>query len=140
MSFAAESRDRGRPVLPLAGMVDILFLLLVFFMTASAFRQQERQIDVSVPDTQTAVQSQSKTPIVLTLTANGEIFIGDRQYTFDALGQMLTKLAKQFPDEVVLVRGDKASSFGLAVRVMDMARAAGLYNISIATTKLQSEL
>ncbi len=140
MSFAAETRGRSQPVLPLSAMVDMLFLLLVFFMTVSVFREQEKQIDISLPDTQTATAPQSKTPIIVTITETGEIYIGDRPYKLEQLQATMAKLAQQFPNETVVVRGDKGSAFGLAVQVMDVARASGLRNISIATSKLQSEL
>ncbi|MFG0251222.1 MAG: ExbD/TolR family protein [Phycisphaeraceae bacterium JB051] len=140
MSFASETRGRSQPVLPLSAMVDMLFLLLVFFMTVSVFREQEKQIDISLPDTQTATAPQSKTPIIVTITETGEIYIGDRPYKLDQLQATMAKLAEQFPNEMVVVRGDKGSAFGLAVQVMDVARASGLRNISIATSKLQSEL
>lgn len=140
MSFASESRPRTQPVLPLSAMVDMLFLLLVFFMTVSVFREQEKQIAISLPDTQTASAPQSKTPIIVTVTEKGDIYIGDRPYKLAQLQPIMAKLAEEFPNELLVVRGDKGCAFGLAVQVMDVARAAGLHNISIATSKLQSEL
>ena len=79
-------------------------------------------------------------PIIVTITDKGEIYIGDRPYEIAQLQSIMGKLAEQFPNETVVVRGDKGSAFGLAVQVMDVARASGLRNISIATSKLQSEL
>ena len=140
MSFTAETRARSQPVLPLAGMVDMLFLLLVFFMTVSVFREQDKQIDISLPDTQTATAPKSKTPIIVTVTKKGDVYIGDHPYQMADLQTIMLKLAQQFPNETVVVRGDKGAPFGLAVQVMDVARASGLSNISIATSKLQSEL
>ena len=54
MSFATQTRERSAPVLPLAGMVDVLFLLLIFFMTASVFRDAELAVEVALPDSQSA--------------------------------------------------------------------------------------
>ncbi len=140
MSFTSDTRDRARPALPLSAMVDIIFLLLIFFMTVSVFRQQELQIDVSLPASDTAKPAASKTQIVVSLTGDNRIFIGDREYNYEALQQTLTRLAQQFPNESVVIRGDKGSSFGFAVRVLDTAYACGLRNVFIATTKAQSEL
>ena len=140
MSFASESRERSKPELPLSAMVDILFLLLVFFMTVSVFRENERQIDVSLPATDSAESASSKTQIIITITSDGGIFIGDRAYNFESLRTTLTRLAEQFPDESVVIRGDKTSQFGLAVRVLDTAYSCGLRNVNIATTKAQSDL
>jgi biopolymer transport protein ExbD len=127
-------------VLPLAGMIDIIFLLLVFFMTVSAFRDEERQIDVSLPATQTSQPARAGSQIIITIKDSGALFIGDREYTFETLRQTLSRLAQQFPNEPVVIRGDKDSSLGLAVRVMDAVYASGLKNVYIATIKPTSEL
>ena len=140
MGFASDSRERSRPALPLASLVDIIFILLVFFMTISVFREQERQIDVSIPESETALAAASPTQIVITLTETGAIHIGDRAYTLPELRQVLTQLAAQFPDESVVVRGDRASAYGLAVQILDTAYAAGLRNVFLATTRAASEL
>lgn len=140
MSFATDSRSRSQPTLPLAGMVDILFLLLVFFLTASVFREDDKQIDISLPEAQSATAAQSKTPIIVTVTDKSEVYIGGKLYQLNEIGPIMKKLAEQFPNEMLVVRGDKGSPFGLAVQVMDLARSSGLRNISIATSKFQSEL
>lgn len=140
MSFASPTRERMGAVLPLAGMIDIIFLLLVFFMTVSAFRDEERQIDVSLPATQTSQPARAGSQIIITIKDSGALFIGDREYTFETLRQTLSRLAQQFPNEPVVIRGDKDSSLGLAVRVMDAVYASGLKNVYIATIKPTSEL
>lgn len=140
MSFSAPTRERVGPVLPLAGMVDILFLLLVFFMTVSAFREQDTQIEVALPGQESSAAVASPSQIVITITADNEIYMGERSYTLDDLRATLGELARQFPDESVLIRGDESSSHGLNVRVLDLARAAGLRHASFATTKRASDL
>ena len=141
MSFVAESRLRTRPVLPLAGMVDVLFLLLIFFMTASVFREQELQIPVELPATETAqvAAPDPATRIVVTVTADGRIFLGEREVSADELKVMFRELADQFPHESVIVRGDRDSRFGLAVHVMDLAQQAGIRDVSVATIKTLDE-
>lgn len=136
MSFASETRARSAPVLPLSAMVDVLFLLLTFFMTASVFREQELQIGVDLPAAETAQGGQGgATQITITVTGEDRIYLGEREHTLDSLRQTLADLATQFPDEAVVIRGDKGSSFGLAVQIMDVAQRAGLRDISVATVK-----
>lgn len=137
MSFVSESRERVRPVLPLAGMVDILFLLLIFFMTASVFRDQELQLPVELPSAASAEEGSAAaaTRIVVTVTADDRVFLGEREMPIDLLQTTFEELAIQFPDETVIVRGDQNSRFGLAVRIMDLAQSAGLTNVSVATVK-----
>lgn len=137
MSFVSESRERVRPVLPLAGMVDILFLLLIFFMTASVYRDQELQLPVELPSAASAVEGSATmaTRIVVTVTADDRVYLGEREMPMNLLRETFVELANQFPDETVIVRGDQNSRFGLAVRVMDLAQSAGLRNVSVATVK-----
>ena len=141
MSFTAELHLRSRPVLPLAPMVDVLFLLLIFFMTAAVFREQELQIDIALPTAETAHPGDTlANQIIINLTADDGIYLGSRQMTLPILTQTLAELAEDFPDEAVVIRGDQASSFGLAVRVMDAAQKAGMSNVSVATVRSTDEL
>jgi len=136
MSFTSPSRDRQPPVIPLASMIDVMFLLLVFFMTASAYREQDQQIDVSLPEATEAVES-SGTQIVITVKEDGTIFLTGGSYTFETLKGKLQQIYKDFPKESVVIRGDKDCALGHVVRVMDMVYAAGLRNVYLATTRKQ---
>jgi len=141
MGFVAETRERVRPVLPLSAMLDVMFLLLIFFMTASAFRDQEYTIDVSVPATEAApARGGVAAPIVVTVTAQGELFLGEQGHTFQSLNATLSEVARTFPDQQVLIRGDQASTLGLAVQAMDTAYAAGLTDVRLSVSKAASEL
>lgn len=140
MSFSDSSRIRVTPALPLTSMVDILFLLLIFFLTASVFRDQDRQIDVALPATHSSTTGGSRTQIVITITADGQTYMGDRAYEPQALRQVLGELAKQYPDESVVIRADQNSLTGAAVRVMDIVYASGLRQVYLATTKQAQDL
>jgi len=134
VSFAAEQRDRGQPVLPLAAMVDILFLLLIFFMTASAMREEERSIDVSLQQTGSGQAGGSVTPVIISITASDEIFIGEQSYTIDALRGALDAIAATTPNEAIVIRGDKKSDLGTTEKILDIAYAVGMTNVRLATT------
>lgn len=129
MSFSAEVRSRTRPVLPLAAMVDIMFLLLIFFITSSTLRQQADQIDVSLPTAKTGqAGSTDATRVNVSVTKDGTVYLGTHAVTLARLGTMLDALAKQSPNESLVIRGDKDSHFGIEARILDMARSAGLVN------------
>lgn len=141
MSFASPTVQRVSPTLPLAAMVDILFLTLIFFMTASALREEEGLIDVSLPSTESPQPSGYETRIVVTVMEDGTIRMGDSAYTLQELRQTLVALAAQYPDETVVIRGDKDSRLGLTVKIMDIAyHDAKLRNVFLATTKNPPEV
>lgn len=140
MSFAQQKRERVAPVLPLASMVDILFLLLIFFLTSAIFREQEAQIDVSLPQTRQGAAAASPTQIVITIQEDGQIYIGPTRHTLDTLRSTLADLARLSPDETVVIRGDQNSRFGLIVEIIDTAYSVNLRNVTVATTRPASEL
>lgn len=139
MSFTGQSRQRTGPVLPLSALVDVLFLLLIFFMVASVMREQEQQIDVSLAQAQAARQG-GPTNTAITLNAQGEIFLGDRRVSLDQLRTTLRQLALQFPDEAVIIRADQKCDVGTLVRVLDVPKTVGLTNVHLAARKPASEL
>ena len=139
MSFTAATRERRAPVVPLAGMIDIMFLLLVFFMTASVYRDQERQIDVSLPEAREGT-SGDRMQIMITVQADDTIHMTGGVYTFETLAAKLAQLQRQFPDESVAIRGDRACRWGTIAKVITIAHSVGLYNVSFNTTKPASEL
>lgn len=133
MSFAGESRERARPALPLSAMVDILFLLLIFFMTASVFREQELQVPVQLaPSDSAETGTTSATQIIISIDEEDRIFLGSREHSLESLRQTLDELAQVYPNETVIIRGDQDSSYGLALRVMDLANLAGLTDVRLA--------
>jgi len=140
MSFTAPSRSRVGPALPLAGMIDVLFLLLIFFMTASVFREQELQMNVDLPAAESAQAAGPRAPIVITIQDDGGIYMGQQAYELPELQRTLRELADEFPNETVLIRGDREGKVGLLVRVIDMAYDAGLANVQLATTRTADDL
>ena len=143
MSFAAPpqqgSSDYGWR--PPTTFVDVLFLILAFFITIAAFKEDDRQVNVSLPTQEaTTAGTSARTQIVVTVTADEKVYMGDRQYTIPELRRVLGELAKQYPDESVIVRADRSSSVGMFAKVVDTANAAGLHNLRFATTKPPAEV
>lgn len=141
MSFASPSRDRMPPAIPLASMIDILFLMLTFFLTASAFRDESSRIDVSLPEARAnRADAAAQTHVTVTIKPDGSLFINNKPTTLPELQRDLQTLATQFPDETLYIRGDRDSRLGLTIKIMDAAYAVGLKNVFLETTKPSSEV
>lgn len=132
MGFASESRERTRPAIPLAAMVDIIFLLLIFFMTIAAFRAKEREIDVELQQIASTGSGSSPTAIIVTVRADGSLYLGERPHSPESLMTTLRELADQWSDEQVIVRADKTSASGRLLQAIDIARDAGFLRVSLA--------
>jgi len=136
MGFASESRERSRPILPLAGMVDILFLLLIFFMSTYSMRDQELAVDVGLPTSETAETGESQAlKIIISFDENGKIFVGEREVKREELLGRLQALAEVSADQPVIIRGDAEGRYGLLLEIMDTAELAGLSDVKLAVVR-----
>lgn len=127
--------------MPLAPMLDMMFLLLIFFATTSTFRAEEQQIDVDVPAAQTAnAIAPTRTEVVVNILANGTIKVGATNYSTAQLQTMFQQLVEIYPDTVVTIRGDKETRYDTIIAVMDAVRAAGVNNTKLATIKNARDL
>ena len=127
MSFAAPTRERSGPALPLAGMVDVLFLLLIFFMTASTFRESELSLPVSLTPGESATAAvDAASSVVVTVTESNEIFFGTRGVGLSQLRGLLEEVLAVSPHEVLVVRSDEKSDAGVLLRILDQAELAGV--------------
>jgi len=132
MGFASESRERSRPVLPLAGMVDVLFLLLVFFLSTYSMREQEMEIDVDMSTSRYAEPSTNQaTRVIITYFEDGRVMLGSREVRLEMLQGELAKLAQITTEQPVILRGDQAAQVGLQAKIMDAALAVGLTDIRL---------
>ncbi|XAL98382.1 biopolymer transporter ExbD [Phycisphaeraceae bacterium D3-23] len=133
MGFAAESRERARPVLPLAGLVDVLFLLLIFVMSTYSMREQELVIEVGLPAMESGESGTTEgVKITISFDAEGRVFLGPHEVEIAALRSELVKLVEFAPDQPVIIRGDGEGKHALFVAIMDAARDAGLTDIQVA--------
>jgi biopolymer transport protein ExbD len=136
MSFASANRRMHRTAIPLAGIIDILFLLLIFFATTSSFRASEQTIEVDVPATEAGQTLEPvRTEILINITDGGEILVGGQEYSIERLQAMIRELVAEFPHERVIIRGDRDSNYGRVIAVWDAARAAGARNIQFSTVR-----
>ena len=141
MNFRAEGfrprRTDERPdVTPL---IDVVFLLLVFFLVTSNYvRERRSSIPVEVPTASTAESQAELQTVLVEIDREGGMFL--EQQPVPDLDQMelgLQQVRQRAPDTLLLVRCDERAPFGLSVRVMDIARSVGLSRFGIVTKQPQ---
>jgi biopolymer transport protein ExbD len=122
-------------VLDLTPMIDVVFLLLIFFMVATTFLSPERELDVDLPvaDSAGAVERPPE-EIVITVRADGAVFVRGETRDRDGLLMLLRAAAQHDPATPVTIRGDRSARHEAVVGVMDACGTAGLFNLSVGTT------
>ena len=117
----------------IAPMIDVVFLLLFFFMTSQLFSQWESEIDLQLPSSETAEQRpRAHGEIILNVLHNGEVRVHGETLAPDAVRDLLARLVQQYPGQPVLIRADERTPYRELVRVMDLCRVADVWNLSFA--------
>jgi biopolymer transport protein ExbD len=118
--------------LNLAPMIDVVFLLLIFFMVATTFAQQEKEMSLDLPTAESGDESQSvPDDIVINLMTDGRMRIGGEDVDEEALEALLVRAARANSETPVTIRGDRDVILQRLVQVMDACRRAGLTDIGI---------
>ena len=130
MSRRRRARGEEDSEVNLTPMLDVVFIMLIFFIVTASF-VKEAGIDVNRPDAATA-EKKERGNILVAITSNGQIWIDKRQVDPRALRANIERLYAENPQGSVVIQADKESRNGLLVQVMDAARMAGVFNVSIA--------
>lgn len=119
--------------IPMAPLIDIVFLTLVFFMTTSVFSTLESEIDVTLP-TADAAEAGERTQgeIFINIREDGAIVLNGREMDLDELQETLYRVAEVFPGGSVIIRGDRSSDLGQAIGVLNCCKKADIQNVSFA--------
>lgn len=123
----------------MAPLIDIVFLILVFFMATTVYGSLESEVDITLPTANSAVQSErTQGEIFINLKADGTIVVNDRAMEFPELQDVLNRVAKYFPGSPVIVRGDREAMLGRAIQILDCCRKADIQNVAFAALQEDS--
>jgi len=131
MKFKARIKKRsGFDITP---MIDIVFLLIIFFMVSSEL-VKTRGMSVKLPES-TSSDADTKNLIIIAITAEGKIFLNEEEVSIQKLGSELRRLKVEMMQDTVVIRGDNQIPYRNMVEVMDTAKLAGIAKISLATSQ-----
>lgn len=132
-------RKRAKPEVfgfQIAPMVDILLVLLVFFIVTWNFALSENELDVKIPSASQAKESQQYVgQVVVNVKADGSIVFNRKTLSADDLRAKLQQLAELYPDQAVILRGDQNVAYKAIVDVLDICRSANIWNVAFATSR-----
>jgi biopolymer transport protein ExbD len=135
MNFRAHVYPE-RIIFQIAPMVDILLFLLVFFILTWNFSRNEAELDVKVPAAQEGKEARRPAgEVILNVKKDGGIVMNRRPMSSDELLETLSRIAKLYPDQAVILRGDENVDYRFVVDVLDICRAANIWNVAFATSK-----
>ena len=138
MNFRRNSRPRAATV-QMSSLMDVIFLLLCFFVTTSVFSQWETEISITLPTAKSAtVPGRMPGEIILNLAKDGTVSVNGQTLTLADVTERLTRIAKLYPGQPVVIRADKETAYESLVGVIDACRTADVWNFSLATKDEES--
>ncbi len=129
---AARRANKQNLELNMAPLIDMVFILLIFFLVTTSF-VKETGVDISRPVASTAV-SKTKTTILIGVTRDNTIHLDRREIDIRAIRANVERALAENPEGSVVIVADKESLTGIVIRVMDACKLAGAENVSIAAS------
>ncbi len=127
-----------RQEIPLAPLIDVIFLLLIFFVSASVYQQIEAELSVTLPTASEARQNPRQAgEIIVNIREDGALVMNGREMSLETLTKILIQVADGYPGQAVKIRGDESARLGRAMDVLNACAKADIWNVYFAA--LQEE-
>ena len=127
-----HNRKRRKILINITSLIDVLFLLLIFFMVSSTFIEQPG-MDLQLPEAETSTLREIK-DLVLQIQPDDVMFLNSRQVNWENLKAFLNEEFQQNTDAALILQADKEVKHGNVVRVLDIAQQVGITKLIIATS------
>jgi biopolymer transport protein ExbD len=135
MNFRSRTAPQ-HPGLQLAPLVDVLLLLLIFFLMTWNAARNENELDVKVPKASAAKEKSAPMgDVIVNVKADGNVVVNRRTLSGPDLTNLLGGLVKLNADQAVVIRGDEAGAYKNIVNVLNICSEAGVTNVAFATAK-----
>jgi biopolymer transport protein ExbD len=114
-------------MIDLTAIIDMVFLLLIFFLVATTFQQTEREMKIALPAASSAGPiSAALRELVINVDVEGTIIVAGRTMDAESLRTLITDAVKANPQQKVTVRGDRGTAYANVVRVLDICKGSGV--------------
>ncbi len=131
MKFAV--RRRRAPSIIIVSLVDILTILLIFFVVSTTFKKDQPEVQINLPESKTATKAPAETEhAIVTVDENDAIQLDGQPVNFEQLENAIRQLPAERRGTLAL-QADKKASFGVIIKVMDALKLAGVRNLPAFT-------
>lgn len=122
----------------IAPMVDVLLVLLCFFILTWNFARKEMELDVKVPTAEHGEEPVlDVNQTVLNLKADGTLVMNTKPVSYEDLGGKMEALAQINPDYAIILRGDENVPYKFVAKVLDVCRGAGIWNVAFPVSRAE---
>ena len=139
--MAAKKRRAQEANVELTPLIDVVFLLLIFFMVSTTF-DRESEINITLPEASEEYTETELDKLDISIDADGKIYVNEQvllNTQLNTIREALREAAYDLEEPQVLISADAQATHQVVVRVMDAARQLDLVKITFATTALEEE-
>lgn len=132
-----RSEKKESPDVNITPLIDVVFLLLIFFMVSTTFKR-DAELKIELPEASAKPTQVKKQPLEIVIDGKGRYFLNDKELVnrkLNTLKQALEKMAKGNVKQALVIRADANTPHHAVVMAMDAARQLGFINLSIATVQ-----
>lgn len=131
-----KGKKGSRTIINVTSLIDVMFLLLIFFMVSSTFKYQPA-INLVLPRSVSA-EDVPLTPAVVYLTADGQYYLNDKRVTAEELPEVLRQLQAAEGEDRIILRADEDADHGDVVHLIDVVKQSGFTRVSLSARRLES--
>lgn len=138
MHFTSSHQRHRAPSVIIVSLIDVLLVVLIFLMVTTTFKKAEPMLKLALPESKQAKPGATDVkPFIIYVSTNAPYFyLGERPVTLDRLQGDLQAAAKKDPQLKVLIKADKRSPLGEAIKLIDIAKVANVASINFVTEKV----
>jgi biopolymer transport protein ExbD len=130
MKIRRKERDIENAVIDTSSLVDIMFILIIFFLVTMTFNEEEHDILVNLPETDLNLSSASKA-IIVNVRADGSYYLGSKRMRLSDIQLEMKRMLRSNPQQKVLVRGDRNALHGHVAAAVAACKASGIMDANI---------
>lgn len=129
-----KTHSDEQPTLNLTPMIDVIFLLIIFFMAVSRFSEDERSVELQLPQVESLSQNSSPPPRTyeVSIQANGQALLDGQPVSLDELRSRLSETTDDAKRPTAIVRGDKACAYQHIAEVLAVCQEAGVVDLTVS--------
>ncbi len=124
-------RKRVPANLELTSLIDVVFLLLIFFMISTTFAKIITKLDIQLPRAR-AVVPQDKEDTVIEIAADERLALNGKEVTIDELDDKLSEIGRKNPEQIVVIKADHMVNYGRVIKVMGICKDNNLEKLGMA--------
>jgi len=132
MRIQANNSDAQSEIINVSSLLDVMFILIIFFLATTTFKEEERDIQVALPqDAKGETLSSSDKVIVINIRKSGSYVMLDRQVTVEEMDDLVRQSLVENPNQKVLIRADQEALHGYVARAVAICKHAGVAQANI---------